>query len=127
MVRNMRPGPNWIPGKVIQKLGPVTYLVDTFGNHPWKCHLDQLKERLQNEGTGPPVVPRPVSQPDLEIDFNLPGLVDGAGLPDDIPTLGLGSQHLPSHQLLSRLEPFLQWNHVIRPDIATFQTILVFD
>ena len=44
MVRNMRPGPNWIPGEIIQKVGPVTYLVDTHGDRPWKCHIDQLKE-----------------------------------------------------------------------------------
>ena len=45
MVRNMRPGPVWIPGEVIQKLGPLTYLIDVYGDKPWKCHLDQLKER----------------------------------------------------------------------------------
>ncbi len=92
--------PAWSPCKIQRVSDPVQIgslvklfrnwdLVDTYGDHPWKCHLDQLKEWLQNEGTGPPVVPRTVPQPvdtDLEIDFDLPVHVDGAGLPDDIPT-----------------------------------------
>lgn len=47
MVRNMRTGPTWIPGEIIQQLGPVTYLVDVYGEKPWKCHADQLKERVE--------------------------------------------------------------------------------
>jgi len=47
MVKNMRAGPTWIPGEIIQQLGPVTYLVDVFGDRPWKCHIDQLKERVE--------------------------------------------------------------------------------
>ena len=43
-MKNRRPGPTWLPGEIIQKLGPVTYLVDVFDDHPWKCHTDQLKE-----------------------------------------------------------------------------------
>ena len=45
MARNMHPGPAWIPGQIVQKLGPVTYLVDVFSDRPWKCHIEQLKER----------------------------------------------------------------------------------
>ncbi len=51
MARNMRAGPTWIPGEVIQKLGPVTYLVDVYGDRPWKCHIDQLKERVDNSNS----------------------------------------------------------------------------
>ena len=39
MVRNMHLGPAWIPGVIIQKLGPVLYL-----DIHWKCHVDQFKE-----------------------------------------------------------------------------------
>ena len=46
MVRKMCPGPAWISGVIIQKLGPTSYLVDVHGNKPWKCHVDQLKELL---------------------------------------------------------------------------------
>ena len=48
MVRNNRPGPTWIPGEIVQKLGPVTYLVDVYGDRPWKCHIDQVKERVES-------------------------------------------------------------------------------
>ncbi len=67
----MRPGPNWIPGEIIQKVGPVTYLVDTHGDRPWKCHIDQLKEFEGDSPTVTQPVPDPiVSEP--EIDFSLP-------------------------------------------------------
>ena len=29
MVRNLRPGPGWIPGVIVECLGPVSYLVET--------------------------------------------------------------------------------------------------
>ncbi len=41
MVKNMQPGSTWIPSEVAQKLEHVTYLV----GRPWKCHIEQLKER----------------------------------------------------------------------------------
>lgn len=28
MVKNLRPGPAWIPGTVVQRLGPVSFLVE---------------------------------------------------------------------------------------------------
>ena len=43
MVRNLRPGQNWIPGVIIEILGPVTYLVDVNKGQVWKRHADQLK------------------------------------------------------------------------------------
>ena len=29
MARNVRPGPDWVPAVVIERLGPLTYLVET--------------------------------------------------------------------------------------------------
>ncbi len=61
MVRNMRLGPTWIPGEIVQKLGPVTYLVDVFSDRPWKCHIDQLKEWLDSLSAATPTPgPRPL-------------------------------------------------------------------
>ena len=37
MVRSMRPGPTWIPGEVIQKLGLVTYV---FGGSDGRTTLE---------------------------------------------------------------------------------------
>lgn len=43
MVKNMRPGDNWIPGVVLKQLGPVSFLVDVGEGRTWKRHLDHLK------------------------------------------------------------------------------------
>ncbi len=43
LVRNMHPGPDWIPGVILSQLGPVTYLVDLGEGRSWKRHVDHLK------------------------------------------------------------------------------------
>ncbi len=43
MVRNLRPGMDWIRGVVVEQFGPVTYLVDMGQDRIWKRHTDQLK------------------------------------------------------------------------------------
>ena len=40
----MRPGPKWLPAIIIERLGPLTYLVDVNGNS-WKHHIDHLRIR----------------------------------------------------------------------------------
>ena len=45
-VRNVRPGPDWNPGTIVEVLGSVTYTVETEGGQRWKRHIDQLKEWL---------------------------------------------------------------------------------
>ena len=43
MVRNLRSGPKWIPGVIVQKLGPVlTYTVQVDGG---KKHVDQIRRQ----------------------------------------------------------------------------------
>ena len=50
MVKGRRPGlASWIPGKITQKSGPLTYVVDVQGGRAWKCHVDQLKECLETD------------------------------------------------------------------------------
>ena len=44
MVRKHREGPGWIPGTVVEGLGPVTDIVDTDAGLRWKRHTDQIKE-----------------------------------------------------------------------------------
>ena len=44
MARNMRPGPDWVPAVVIERLGPLTYLVETTERKLWKRHVDLLQE-----------------------------------------------------------------------------------
>ena len=45
MAKNMRAGPSWVPGTIVQQLGPVTYLVDVSDGRVWKRHVDHLKDR----------------------------------------------------------------------------------
>ncbi len=45
MARNLRPGAPWIAGVVIERLGPLTYLVQVDNGQLWKRHLDHLRIR----------------------------------------------------------------------------------
>ena len=52
MVKGRRPGSaSWISGKITQKSGPLTYVVDVQGGRVWKCHVDQLKECLETDAS----------------------------------------------------------------------------
>ena len=46
MVRNLRPGPDWVTGTIVEVFGPVTYIVETEDGSRWKRHADQLKDWL---------------------------------------------------------------------------------
>ena len=43
MARNLRPGDAWIPATIVERTGPVSYLVETGEHQLWKRHVDQLK------------------------------------------------------------------------------------
>ena len=43
MVKNLRPGPDWVPGVIVERLGLVTYSVETSENQMWKRHVDHMK------------------------------------------------------------------------------------
>ena len=49
LARNMRPGPAWIPGTIVDVLGSVTYVVETETGQQWKRHADQLKNWLPRD------------------------------------------------------------------------------
>ena len=42
MVRTFRPGLEWVPGKVKQRLGPLTYQIEAQGQL-WRRHVDHLR------------------------------------------------------------------------------------
>ena len=44
LVRNYRPGEDWIPGTVIDRKGPHLYTVQVANGLLWRQHIDQLKE-----------------------------------------------------------------------------------
>ena len=44
MARNWRPGPEWVRGVVMERLGPLTYHIRTSSGQLWKRHIDQVRE-----------------------------------------------------------------------------------
>ena len=44
MARNLRPGPKWIPGVIVQNLGPLSFLIKTRNGPTWRRHVDHLKK-----------------------------------------------------------------------------------
>ena len=44
MARNCRSGAAWLPGVIVQQLGPLTYLVDVSEGRLWKRHVDHIKD-----------------------------------------------------------------------------------
>ena len=44
MVRNLRVGDKWVPGTIMKRTGPLSYLVQVAGGQMWKRHIDQLRQ-----------------------------------------------------------------------------------
>lgn len=44
LVRIIRPGQAWIPGTVVERNGPLSYLVQVSDNRVWKRHIDHVRE-----------------------------------------------------------------------------------
>jgi hypothetical protein len=57
--KNFRTGESWIRGVIVEKIGPLIYLVDIPGGRLWKRHVDHIKDLhvpLEENET----IPRPV-------------------------------------------------------------------
>ena len=59
LVRNLRDGPRWLHGTVIERKGPLSYLVQLPSGTVWKRHVDHMLESVDRplEET---VTPEPV-------------------------------------------------------------------
>lgn len=44
MARNLRPGPDWVPAVIVERTGPLSYIVETNDHIIWKRHVDLLRE-----------------------------------------------------------------------------------
>ena len=55
MVKNFRPGPNWVPGTITKQDGPVSFTVCVENGQLWKRHIDHIKSlgdrEIQHEFT----------------------------------------------------------------------------
>ena len=45
LAKNFQSGTKWIPGTIIQKIGPLIYLVKVKNDVTWKQRVDQLRSR----------------------------------------------------------------------------------
>ena len=45
MAKNLRPGAAWVPRVVVERVGPLTYLVQVDDGGLWKHHIDHLRGR----------------------------------------------------------------------------------
>ena len=67
MVKNMRPGPDWIPAVIAQQLGPVLFLVDVEPDLRWKRHIDHIRELAD--------IPLPTPQANSQTSDNTDALI----------------------------------------------------
>ena len=44
MVQNMSVGPTWMTGIVVDKIGPLSYIVQVPGGRRWKRHVNHLRD-----------------------------------------------------------------------------------
>ena len=64
--QNYRPGEKWLPGVVMERVGPVSYRVEVQGQ-VWRRHVDQLLQREERVGDSP------MSDPVISNDIPLTG------------------------------------------------------
>lgn len=88
LVRNHRDGPDWIPGTIIEVLGPVTYIVQTDKGHKWKRHTDQIKDWLNSTPrvSSDTTLDSTSHNADPQMDFD-----DGISVPEDMEVVGTSS------------------------------------
>ena len=79
MARNFRAGEDWIPGVVMQQLGPLTYLVNVSDGRVWKRHVNFLKE-FRGLGTERVQEPTVEEEPDSS-PSSLPTATTGLAVP----------------------------------------------
>jgi hypothetical protein len=72
MVRDFRHTNKWVPGTIVQKLGPVTYQTDIGCGNIVKRHIDQLTQRLEPS----PAVPETTDISTVEDNFQYPEIVE---------------------------------------------------
>ena len=65
LVRNLRGGPKWVPGTVLEQTGPVSYQVQV-SDHVWRRHIDQL---LEHNTSSPSGVTQDVQTPISELEL----------------------------------------------------------
>ena len=81
MMKNFSSGPDWMPGTVVSRLGPLSYLVETLDNQLSRRHIDHLKSRVIESDISATAVPQsiendPPDQEDTGYDIASPATSD---------------------------------------------------
>ena len=114
MAKNFHPGPDWISGIIIEKLGPLSYLVETSAQQVWRRYVDQLRlfeqHKIQSELDEPnqmnsdsliePDSSPTSADPDLQLEPSL-SVEPTSELSDTGSPAFLSSTSLPTHEELS--------------------------
>ena len=97
MARNMRPGPDWVPAVVIERLGPLTYLVETSDHLLWKRHVDLLLElKINSQAETPQTTESDPSDLDIPLgDTTFIGTLPENSLLSLSPLIRMGTKILP--------------------------------
>jgi len=68
MVKNLRPGPSWIPGIISKKLAPLSFMVQVESGESWKRHIDHLRDYSYKQLSSPP------DKESFDTDFSIPSV-----------------------------------------------------
>ena len=98
LVRNLRDGPRWLQGTVIEWKGPWSYLVQLASGTVWKRHVDHMLESvdspLEETVTPEPVIPELAELPRFPLSPNTP--VPSPTVPvAEQPAILQQTKHLP--------------------------------
>ena len=95
MVLNLRAGPKWVPGVIVEVLGPLTYLVQLKTGMFWRRHIDQLRSTDVYVGT-PHMADAPISLSDVPVSETESETVPNVPAIPDI--IGEDTQGTPSQE-----------------------------
>ena len=80
--RNYARGPQWFPGRVQAKLGPVCYNVVLSDGRVWKRHIDQIRKKYTDDSDTP--------LPTSDVEFDIPNgilIPEGEEIGNDQPVV----------------------------------------
>ena len=72
MARNLLPGSKWVPGVVIQQLGPLTFLVQVESGATWRRHIDHLQAHNGSDAPQPTATHSTIESRDTDTDVFMP-------------------------------------------------------
>ena len=96
MVRNLRPGDKWVPGTIVERTGPLSYLVQVGRGKTWKLHIDHLRqmndspqeEQMTETRDSDTLIQFPTSQtssPESSDDKSTPSVAESTAIPCRYP------------------------------------------